>query len=210
MTASDYPVYFDYGVTSWPYSVTSPHRGEDRCNVWGTPIIIGNTQIGLVGSTGKVYDKDGNMGTKAAAHLHIQEWQGGPHNTRKPQNSFKPGTVTAATSSLDFGNYVTITIDGWNTSYCHLSRIDVTVGQVIGGNMPTLVGDENIDLLYLSVLHRYPVKADKDARRGQNYLVAQQELFESDEWRLQNKVLKNPPSGTGKPLPPGVYIVEGK
>lgn len=43
-----------------------------------------------------------------------------------------------------WGNYVSINVQGWNDTYCHLSRIDVVKGQVIGENMqPTAkqVGD---------------------------------------------------------------------
>lgn len=123
MTAQDYGINFPYGATDYPYSPTHPHRGDDRPCPTGTPVVINGTTIGLTGATGYVF----------GAHLHIQEWSGTPANTRKPQNSFKPGRVTAATSSSDFGNYITITgSDGWNTSYCHLSQINVSVGQEIG------------------------------------------------------------------------------
>lgn len=136
MTASDYPIYFPYGATSAPYSLAHPHRGDDRCNILGTPVVVVGTQIGLVGATGKVFDAAGNQGTPGAAHLHLQEWHGDVANTRKPQNSFKGGTVVAATSSSDFGNYVTIQCaDGWNDSYCHLSQINVKVGDKLGVDM---------------------------------------------------------------------------
>ena len=93
-----------------------------------------------------------------------------------------------------FGLFVDVqTADGWRESYCHLSRIDVKVGQKLeGGNMPTLVDDGNIDLLYVSVLHRHASQADKDARRGQDYLKAQDELYRSQEWANQDSKLKAP------------------
>lgn len=126
MTASDYQISFPYGATSTPYSPAHPHRGDDRPCPTGTPVVLAGTQIGLTGATGFV----------SGPHLHIQEWNGNVANTRKPQNSFKPGTVVQAATSSDFGNYVTIQCaDGWNDSYCHLSRIDVKVGQVIGDIM---------------------------------------------------------------------------
>src|SRR5690606_18774681 len=134
MTAQDYTVYFPYGATSKPYSPAHPHRGNDRCNKRGVPVVVEGVQIGIVGATGKVYEANGHMGTDEAAHLHTQEWINNVANTRKPQNEFKGGTVVQAAKSTDFGNYVTIrNEDGWNTSYCHLDRIDVKVGQVIGG-----------------------------------------------------------------------------
>lgn len=133
MTASDYGVTFPYGATSAPYSSAHPHRGDDRPCPEGTVLQIAGVNIGLTGNTGFV----------TGPHLHIQEWQGNPANVRKPQNAFVPGTVTAATSSSDFGNYVTITTaDGWNDSYCHLSQINVTVGQVIGEEMTVTSSDQ--------------------------------------------------------------------
>lgn len=122
MSAKDYAITFPYGATSAPYSPSHPHRGDDRPCPIGTPVVIDNITIGLTGATGRV----------TGAHLHIQEWQGSPSNTRKPQNSFKGGTVTTVAVSSDFGIYVTITKDGWNTSYCHLSGTNVQVGQEIG------------------------------------------------------------------------------
>lgn len=129
--ASDYAVNFPYGATSAPYSSTHPHRGNDRACPTGTLVVIAGTTIGLTGSTG----------ASTGPHLHIQEWQGNTANTRKPQNEFKPGTVTqvdpnGTTGDGSFGKYITIkTDDGWNDSYCHLSQVNVKVGDKIGGPM---------------------------------------------------------------------------
>lgn len=122
MTASDYPISFPYGATSAPYSPGRPHKGDDRAAPCGTPVVIGGTQIGLVGTTG----------LSTGCHLHIQEWKDNFANTRKPKNSFKGGVVTQATSASEFGNYVTIqNKDGWNDTYAHLSKINVKIGDRI-------------------------------------------------------------------------------
>jgi hypothetical protein len=135
MTAQDYQVYFPYGATTAPYSKERPHRGEDRCNVWGVDVVVGNTLIGRTGATGLVYDAQGQKGTKAAAHLHIQEWQDNVLNTRKPQHSFGGGVVTNTGVGSEWGNFVTISRDGWHTTYCHLSSINVQAGQIAGADM---------------------------------------------------------------------------
>lgn len=147
MTASDYEVTFPYGATSAPYSSAHPHRGDDHPCPAGTPLVINGVTLGLTGATGKVI----------GAHLHIQEWQGDYATTRKPQNAFQPGTVTnidpnGTQGDGSFGKFITIQIaDGWNDTYCHLSRINVTVGQVIGGDMTKkLTSTDQVRQLYLS------------------------------------------------------------
>lgn len=136
MSAQDYPVYFPYGATSAPYSTTNPHKGNDRCNAVGVPVVINGTQIGLTGFTGDVVPKN-----EKGAHLHIQEWHGGYANTRNPQNEFKGGVVTnidptGTQGDGSFGKFITIqTPDGWNDTYCHLSEIDVKIGDRIGEPM---------------------------------------------------------------------------
>lgn len=147
MTAADYPVTFPFGATSAPYTTASPHRGDDRPCPAGTLIVIGGKQIGLTGATGKV----------TGPHLHIQEYLGYPANVRKPQNAFKPGRVTVVSESSDFGKYITIqNADGWVDSYCHLSRQDVSVGQIIGGNDMTVDDAGARALLTLSTLMALP------------------------------------------------------
>lgn len=121
-----YPISFPYNAITEPYTPSHPHRGNDRAAPKSTPIYILDTLIGTVGRTGKA----------TGYHCHTQEWYGSFANVRKPQNEFKPGVVTQVGFSFDFGNYVTITnSDGWNTSYCHLERRDVTLGQIIGENV---------------------------------------------------------------------------
>lgn len=153
MTASDYPINFPYGATSAPYSATHPHRGDDRLCPEGTPVVISGVTIGLTGATGKVI----------GAHLHIQEWNADYANTRKPQNAFQPGIVVnidpdGTQGDGSFGKFITIqNADGWNDSYCHLSEINVSVGQEIGGNMPTLVDANILENLSVGLLGRTSV-----------------------------------------------------
>jgi hypothetical protein len=138
MIANDYPVSFPYGATTPPYTPTHPHRGDDRACPLGTPIVIGGVTIGLTGATGKV----------TGPHLHIQEWFGNVvTGTRKPQNAFKGGTVVnidplQTQGDGSFGKFITIkTSDGWNDSYCHLSSINVRIGQVLEGEEMFNEGD---------------------------------------------------------------------
>jgi hypothetical protein len=128
MSAKDFPVTFPWGATSPPYGTPAMprHRGNDRATPTGTPVVINGTQIGLTGATGLV----------TGPHLHIQEWVGEYKNDRNPQNEFKSGTVTQTGFLSQFGNYVTVQQpDGSNDTYCHLSRIDVKVGDKVG-DMP--------------------------------------------------------------------------
>jgi len=131
MSAQGYGINFPYGATSAPYSVSRPHRGDDRPCPTGTPLAINGQVIGLTGATGFV----------TGPHLHIQEWNGSYANTRKPQNAFKPGTVVnvdkdATQGDRSFGKFISIqNADGWVDSYCHLSVINCNVGDKIGVTM---------------------------------------------------------------------------
>lgn len=132
MNVADYPVtlvYGAYGIAG--YTKEHPHRGRDYGCPIGTPLVVGGQQIGLSGATGKV----------TGPHCHVQEWKDNYANTREPNNAFQPGTVVntdpyGTQGDGTFGKFITVqNSDGWNDSYCHLSSINVKVGDIVGGSM---------------------------------------------------------------------------
>lgn len=160
MNASDYPINFPYGSSDPPYSTAHRHRGDDRPCPEGTPIVMDGVTIGLTGHTGEY------QGVAYLPHLHIQEWQGDFANTREPQNSFEGGTVVQAGTLSEFGNYVTIqTSDGWNDSYCHLSKINVKVGDEVG--MADKVDENMSRVLQHGILGRNGLDGRPNALAGQ-------------------------------------------
>lgn len=199
MSAQDYQINLPYGSTAQPYSTTHPHRGDDRPCPSGTPIIIDGQEIGLTGATGYVF----------GAHLHIQEWHdtasGDKYaNTRKPQNAFRPGIVvnidpvgTYPNNKNDgtqgdgsFGKFITIqTADGWNDTYCHLSRIDVAVGDIIGDKMEKFNSGDLYNKLYFTFGLAMAEKAKTanfegyfSAQIGWDYKKATEEIEKSAQW----------------------------
>lgn len=186
MSAKDYPVYFPYGATSPPYSAAHPHLGDDCCNVWGEEVEIEGIVIGLVGATGDAYDSEGRRGTKAAAHLHSQEWLSSVTNTRKPQNKFKPGIVVAAGTASEWGNYVTIrNDDGWNTTYAHLEKVFVNPGQLITGGNMTLTA-EDVDAFILATLYRNATEQDIKDFTGKSLIELRDAVDRTDERKAIN------------------------
>jgi len=160
MSAQDYAINFPYGATSDPYSVDHPHRGDDRPCPRLTPVLIGSDVIGLTGATGRV----------TGPHLHIQEWSGTYSNTRKPRNSFASGLVVnidpaGTQGDGSFGKFITIrTEDGWNTTYCHLSQVNVQIGQKVGGSMSVTpdMNDGDVTNYWSWFLNKTPAKGDLD------------------------------------------------
>lgn len=151
MTAQDYPIGMHYGSTDAPYSNKSPHRGDDYLVPNRTELFIGDILAGLTGSTGYT----------TGPHLHVQEWFVDVANTRKPQHAFEGGTVVAANNNPDqqWGKHITTqNADGWNTTYAHLSEVNVKVGQVIGGEMVT---NESLEDAMAIGLDRPPFDAER-------------------------------------------------
>lgn len=130
-TAQDYKVTFGYGAYgSAGYTQAKPHRGNDRACPIGTTVIIAGTQIGLTGATGLVTGP--HLHTQAGTDLACQ-------NTFNPTPlEFKPGTVVNTGVGNQWGNFVTVQVGSQYITYCHLSRITCSKGQVLsqpqGGN----------------------------------------------------------------------------
>lgn len=137
MSASNYPITFGYRAQDGRYygpsgSVGLYHRGNDRPCPTGTPIIIGSTTIGLTGASGLA----------SGPHLHTQAMTTGTNTDYNPAPyEFKFGRVVRAGWHTQFGNHIRILVQGTNVecTYAHLSKINVSVGQVIsapqGGNL---------------------------------------------------------------------------
>jgi uncharacterized protein YoxC len=134
---NDYPVTFAYKAQDGKYygpngSVGLYHRGEDRACPTGSPINVEGVTIGLVGATGLA----------SGPHLHFQCMSGSSDVDPVPYR-FRGGTVTTAGWHTQFGNQVRITQpNGIVAIYAHLSKINVTVGQKIGGSMAENITDD--------------------------------------------------------------------
>lgn len=136
---NDYPVTFAYKAQDGKYygpngSVGLYHRGEDRACPTGSPIIVQGVTVGLVGATGLA----------SGPHLHFQCMRGSSDTSPVPYRWAK-GKVTTAGWHSQFGNQVRIThADGTVMIYAHLSKINVSVGQILsptGGNMAGINDD---------------------------------------------------------------------
>ena len=166
--ASQYTVSFPYGAQDGiyygPSGIVGPyHKGNDRPCPSGTPIVINGTTIGKTGATGMV----------SGAHLHTQAWTGSTGNTQDPSPyEFQPGVVTGTGTASQWGNYVTVTVNGVNLTYCHLSTINVSNGQNLG--TPTNTGGTMNDDTSRQIAYHYLGRHGFDGRP--NGLASPQEL----------------------------------
>lgn len=173
MSAQDYPVTFGYGAQDGEYygpngSVGKFHRGNDRPTSVGTPVIIGNTTIG----------KTGVSGVTGGPHLHDQAG-----TDKACQNTFDPtplefmgGTVVATGIGTQWGKYVTLQVGDKYITYCHLSEINVQVGQKVEETIMagvTVIGAPAAVTLQDGSLHVF-------ARGSDNRLW--QKYFNQDGW----------------------------
>lgn len=140
MSASDYQVTFGYGAQDGVYygpngSIGPFHKGNDRPCPDGTPVVIARVTIGLTG----------HSGAAAGPHLHTQAGSDpGCQQTFDPSPlDFQPGTVTRAGTASQWGNFVTMQVEGGYITYAHLSEINVSVGQVIEGAPVQQAADYN-------------------------------------------------------------------
>ena len=132
MSAAQYPITFGYKAVDGKYYgpngiVGKYHRGNDRPCPTGTPINISGVTIGLTGATGLV----------SGPHLHTQACTAGSSyadDFNPAPYEFKNGTVVVAGWHSQFGNRIVIRVGGVDITYAHLSKINVAVGQQIGGS----------------------------------------------------------------------------
>lgn len=124
-TAQDYPVTFGYGaVDGVYYTKARPHRGNDRPTPTGTPVVIGDTTIGLTGNTG----------LSSAAHLHTQAGTDffAQQTIDPTKHEFQLGKVAHVGNASEWGNFVILQNNsGVFVVYAHLSKITAKVGQII-------------------------------------------------------------------------------
>lgn len=150
MRASDYPVTNPFGATYKPWSPLRPHSGDDhgdsktKLMPLGTEVNVGNTVIGL----------SGNSGLSTGPHLHVQKFKAtflNPNGKGLGNTIAFPATVIETGSDpKEKGNYVRLTdATGFRWSYFHLSKINVSRGQVINKEEePMELTSEAIDMAF--------------------------------------------------------------
>jgi len=153
MQAKDYPVTFPYGATTPPYSLTHPHKGEDRKMPKRTEVRINGTLVGYAGTTGK--STGVHTHTQKVADNRVVNPRGGGFDV--PQ----PTTVVATGFNLEIGNYIRyMDNDGVMWSIFHLDELPlVKVNDKLGEeNMldATIQNEEDNRQLFLAWCARNP------------------------------------------------------
>ena len=206
----DYPVNFPFGATSSPYSASKPHHGEDRAAPFGTPVIVGGTTVGLVGSTGYSTGNHCHIDKNTGTYVNPSDWV-----------NIKEGTVTFAGANGTAGNQVSVQANGATYRFLHLSSILVSVGDKIGEKkMDTAAGEQ----LFLTGLHhdapdraaaaqwngRSPTDAIASLRNYAEWQQLSQRLQDYPRLVAENKKLKEElAAGSGEFVETKVYVKKG-
>lgn len=205
MTAQDYPVTFPYGSTESPYgtALLPYHRGEDRATPTGTEVVIAGVTAGLTGASGLV----------TGPHLHIQEWKGDVKTARKPQHSFKGGLVTQVSNNTEqqWGRHFTIhNPDGWNTTYCHLLKVNIKVGDELKEGGDVKITKEQVYWHYVTIRGYKPSEKELAGYVGQDYVTATEDIKKYTVDRAQDYMAYRAkhPDGSETTLKPGLYRVK--
>lgn len=150
-----FPTGIGYLSSEFPYSTSRPHKGIDLKANHGTPILVSGVQIGLVGETGYTF----------GPHVHVQAGRDvNAQQTIDPAPYIgKPGTVYKTGTASEWGNFVCLKVGDVYVYYCHLSRIDVKEGQVIGGkSMTQSQAEKVVTYLYRLGTKDYPTPGQAD------------------------------------------------
>lgn len=205
---SQYPVTFPYGATTKPYSPSNPHTGDDRAAPKNTPIDVGDTIIGLVGTTGK----------STGYHLHIQKWKGGyqnPNGQGVGNTIAFPAKVTEVGYRDDIGYFVRLVdANGVRWSYFHMIKDSqrVRVGQIIN-KLEDKEEVEMVTMQQLEVLYRFYMAsgvseyAKKNRLHKQTFEQAQAEIIASPEHQRLIEKRKDTQLGFSEHLPSGLRKV---
>lgn len=211
--ASSYPVYFGYKATADPYYtaykyqssnpslwVGSYHKGNDYGTPMGTPVDVNGVVIGRTGASGRV----------SGPHIHVQLY---PEQNPTGKEWNVPGAKVIATGYDQLGGYY-IKLqgsDGITRYYGHLSSIDVTNGQLIGGKVK--LTKEQIISVYTGFFDvedsEVPSEFIKAYEGSENLDGLLTQLKNDPTWKarkaLIQQMFKNP---DGAVLQPGKYIVK--
>lgn len=177
---SQYSVTFPYGATTKPYSPSNPHTGDDRAAPKNTPIDVGDTIIGLVGTTGK----------STGYHLHIQKWKGGyqnPNGQGVGNTIAFPARVTEVGYRDDIGYFVRLVdANGVRWSYFHMIKDSqrVRVGQIINKGEEDVFTQKDYDIMK-PMFTAFGVKPPPDGLVvGASVSNALGQLIATPEWKI--------------------------
>lgn len=175
-TAKDYPVTFPYGATSWPYTSSSPHRGEDRSMPLRTPVEVNNTLIGYAGTTG--FSTGVHTHTQKVENYQVVNPKGGGFDVPEPTVVYDVGY-----DGDSVGNYVRfVDGDGVDWSIFHLDEITVEINEKLGKSMyPT---EEDVNYFFDTYLRYAPTQRQIELYTGRPW----QELMNNVCGTLRNSL----------------------